>query len=283
MRAKLLVATVTCALLSIAPPGVATHGDPTHGVAPHTVLDDPTKIHVQNISTPHPYPSSQTFEWNIHVEEASSLSIHFERYDVRGFEFLGECSGSEVTVRNGDTGEVLETFCGTPRGAGNDFWTQSYAADNLTLELDTGTVFGEPYGFDIYEVASDGAQPVASVPYSDDIRVSVSPSVNANPDPFQPEKSTAALFLSGSASVGDDEARKSTGVQAGEFFICSGFTCERVKGYRVRDRTSASVGGTSASTNVDILLIEDDSEPTGYRLVVAEFSCRIDGEEHCSA
>lgn len=260
-----------------APAAVASHGDATHGAAPHSASDEPTKIHPVNVSTPHPYDASTNYTWEIHVEGASSISVHFERYEVPGYysSFRDECRGDEIILSDVNTGEELDRICGTPRDAGEDFWTQDFETDtlNITLAADDRN---EGYGFDIYEVAADGARPLFSVPYSEQPRAYASPTVSAEPDPFQHERSSASASISGYANWGEGtSASQTTSASAGEYWDCSGLSCEEVDGYQFEDRTSVQAAGTGVD-----LLFETALDNEGEVRYV-QLRCAIDGDDHC--
>lgn len=275
MRYMSILCVVTLVLVTL-PGAVASHEDPTHGVAPHTASEDPTNIHPVNVSTPHPYPRGQTFSWTVDIEDAESLSVHFERYDVNGREDRrGGCTGSEVLLSDADSGEVLDTICGNTPGT-DDFWTPFYDTDHLQIELQTNRGAGDNYGFDVYEVASDGAQALASVPYSPTPDADTETETGAELDPFRPTESHALAFVSAEASYAATGANGDGQAGVGKYLDCSTFFCREKEGNRVQLGGGGSVGTTSANADASVLVEEDEGEPAGYS-ASPEISCTFDG------
>lgn len=271
--------TILCAAMLVivaVPGGLASHADPTHGTAPHSVSIEPTKMHPVDVSTPHPYPNQATLSWTVEVEDADSLSVHFERYDVNGRESRrGGCYGSQVTLSDADTGETLDTICGNTPGQ-EDFWTPFYDANRIEITLDTARAWSDHYGFDVYEVAADGALAFTSVPYSEEPRAGGDADADAEPDPFLPTHSSALVYATGEAGYSSTEAHGTGQVGIGKYLDCSTFYCREKSGNRVQLAGGASVGTVTADGEVLLTVEEDEDAPGGYS-VTPVVTCDIDG------
>lgn len=281
MRTTLTIAALLVTVTAL-PLAAATHGDPTHGILPHSVTDDPTGIQPVSVSTPHPYEQGTTQTWEITADGADSISVHFERYEIDGRynKWVGGCSGSEVHIYDANTGIQLETFCGRSFNQDNDFWTKHYATDAITIELDA-TGWGGQYGFDVYEVALDGAEPITSIPYSEQVDADSGRNIDTRIDPFQPTDSNAKGYVSVDGAYGPVEISTRTDAAQGDVTICQGWICQDYKGTWVQHDTTIEADGTTSSAYVEALILEDDSEPTGYRVDHLVVSCSIGDATSC--
>lgn len=204
----LTVALVGATFALTAGPAAATHDDPTHGVVPHSVGDNPANIHPVDISTPHPYAADgyedegEVMSWAVQISGAESLSVHFENGDVAGYYWKGVCYGTWVNVTDGNTGDTLGAWCGSEfvgfawreHGFEENFWTDHYPTDHLVITLEVGGDVEGNYGFDIYEVASDGAEAVAEYPGIPDPTVpTVEYDVDVDPEPDEGLPTASAL------------------------------------------------------------------------------------------
>ncbi|HVL80034.1 MAG TPA: hypothetical protein VM840_00400 [Actinomycetota bacterium] len=266
-------------------PAALAHHDPTHGVAPHTVGDRPTAIHPVGVGTPHPYPAEEELSYEIRVPGVDSLSLHFERYEVEGFydHFAGECWGGSITISDASSGIVLEQICGTyvvgqdRHLHGNDFWTADLATDHVQLTFSTGSPWREQYGFDIYEVASNGARPVASLPYSSQVSGSVNPQVQYAVDPFDPASSTASAQLGAGAGYGDTSFAFDVSLEHGRYYDCSLYCMER-EGSRARAGAGFTAGGQSLDLGGQLALPRDPEGPGGYGAPEPSGRCARNGD-----
>lgn len=267
---------ILSALLMLTALAPAALADPTQGVAPHSVGDSPLDIHAVAVSTPHPYELYVSYEWTITVEGADTLAVHFERYDVNGYFswWTNSCQGSLLTILDAHTDEVLDSYCGAQWE--NDFWTVDFPTDSVRLVLTTGG-WEAGYGFDVYEVAANGARPVASVPYSSNPSIDAYPAASASVDPFAPENSAASERVSVVASWGDASLDASQSVEFGRFWDCSLF-CEEVDGAAAGAALSLQVGDEWYLIWVDGSAVRDDGAPAGYAPGEVSFGCSRNGE-----
>lgn len=281
---KLAIVAVALGVVALAaPPAVADHGDPTHGVVPHSVGDQPLDIHPVAISTPHPYPDGETYTWEVTVDGASSLAVHLERYEVNGFysSFSQTCFGSLVRILDAATGLELDAYCGRTHIATrtfirtNDFWTDDFPTDRITIEFATSGSGERFYGFDVYEVAANGARPVVSVPYSAGADVFANHTVRYTLDPFAPEDTTANVRVQARASYGQARADNDTRAEYGSFFVCE-FICTEVEGLRTLQSVEFDVAGHSLVLDVLVFLPKDESSPTGFGDPQVSVACEID-------
>lgn len=286
MRIATVVA-VLAVLLGVGPTALADHGDPTHGTLPHSVGDSPTNIHPVDVSTPHPYPQNEVFTYELRVDGADSLAIHFERYAVDGFysTFSQQCFGGLIRILDGATALELEAICGDrflgsgERAGSNDFWTPDYPTDHLVLEFSTGQSFSESYGFDVYEIASNGARPIVSVPYSAEATAYADPRADYTVDPFDPRRSAASAYAGLGAAYGDTSGRVDAGADYGRFFVCGGFICMEREGARVRAGAELNALDHWLLLQLQIFMPRDDSSPTGLGEPELGGACVIDGDD----
>ncbi len=280
------VVAVLAVLVGVGPTALAGHGDPTHGVVPHSIGDSPTDIHPVDVSTPHPYPQNEVLTYELRIEGVEALAIHFERYDVDGSysTFSQECSGGQIRVLDGATTLELETICGDQflssgdRAGSNDFWTPDYPTEHLVLEFSTGQSFSESYGFDVYEVASNGARPIASVPYSAEASAFADPRASYTVDPFDPRGSAASAYAGVGAAYGDTSGRVDAGADYGRFFVCGGFICMEREGARVRASAELDALDHWLLLQLQLFVPRDDSSPTGLGDPELAGACVIDGD-----
>lgn len=273
-NAIILSAALVAAALAL-PAAVADHGDPLHGVAPHSVSASPTDIHAVAISTPHPYEIGVSYTWSVTVEGADSLSIHFERLALNGYFawWDGTCYGSMLRVVDAATGEAHVEWCGAQ--SENDVWTPAMPTDSVVIELVTDG-WESAYGFDVYEVATNGAQPIASVPYSSTPSAGVFPGLDVSADPFAPDASRARVDVLVLADWGPLDVDVSQAVSYGTFWHCR-LSCEEIDGSQADGAAYIGVGDETFVIGATAVLVRDDAAPGGVALGDYALTCERNG------
>ena len=275
MRIAIMLSAALVAAALALPAATADHGDPLHGVAPHSLAASPTDIHPVAISTPHPYELGVTYAWDVTVDGAQSLSIHFERLALNGYfaSWDNTCYGSLLRILDAETGTVHVEWCGAQ--SDNDVWSPAVPTGSVVIELVTDG-WESAYGFDVYEVAANGAEPIASVPYSSTPSVGAYPGVDASADPFAPESSRAfvdVLLLAEWGAV-DVDARQR--LAYGTFWHC-GLSCEEIDGSKADGVAYVTVGDETFVFGASVVMVRDDSAPGGVALGGYALTCERNG------
>lgn len=307
-KTTLVAFLLAASLVAVGVPAAATHDDPTHGVAPHSLGDDPTGIHATNVSTPHPYEDGEVYTWEVEIDdvhEAGNISLHFENVDLDGgMSWTGECNGDWLNITDADTGEQLDAWCGSDNPTpyyDDQFWTDFYETDHVIVSLDTTEDDGVGYGFDVYEAATDGTESVYSVPvnWGDEVNTyteisKISARADTNPFADDPTQGTAVrAFALFTAHVQGLSTKPLVEVEVGEWEHCQGWMdCHTHKGVHTQVtldslKTGDWLPSVSAAdediydgeteATIDVGLVEDEESPIGFTLHEPE--CTIDGQD----
>lgn len=285
---------------------MATHEDPTHGVAPHSVAYDPANVHPVDISTPHPYEDGNVYTYEIQASDpvegaAESLSVHFENTVIDGYySSWSGCNGDWLNITDGNTGDLLDSWCGNavPAGYDGDFWTDDYPTDHVVITLDTTEDAGTANGFDIYEAVSDGAQVAYTTHNAWGEKLSPSVSVtslgtSADVDPYADDPSEdagASATVQPEGYVANLQTDTYVRVEVGEWDHCEGWSCHSHSGIHVQtfgeqgsdewltvyDSDGNVLFDGKLDFDVDIGTDEDDESPIG--VTVHEPECTIEGD-----
>ncbi|MGK5088504.1 S8 family serine peptidase [Bdellovibrionota bacterium FG-2] len=87
------------------------------------------------LSSPHPYPSLSHLQWTVGQPGAKAFRLHFKKMVLK--------PRDSIVIREGKT-KIIQTL----RGASQDFWSESVAADRATILLVSDGVY-EDFGFEI--------------------------------------------------------------------------------------------------------------------------------------
>lgn len=107
----------------------------------------------------------------------------------------------------------------------------------------------------------------------------VNPIVKVEPDRQAPEDS--GFFVQAGAYAHTEEASvgQNLELRKGTYYVCKGFTCVQREGIVVDQSLDASAAGQSVlDIEGDVVFVEDDSDPTGYRLEKASLQCHAAGD-----
>lgn len=119
---------------------------------------------------------------------------------------------------------------------------------------------------------------VALLPGAAADEVAVNPTVNVRPDTEEPSESTGYASADTTARAGDVWVTGDTTVNVGEYTVCSGFFCSSQDGHKATTYQHAEAGGETATVQGTLTLVEDDSEPAGYRVGTVSAGCSHNGQ-----
>lgn len=264
-------ACVALALLLLPP--VLAHHDPTHGVAPHGVAA--SGVVPVDIGTPHPYPYGRVYEWSVRVEDAQTLSVHFERYDVNGWfsPWLGRCTGSVLTIMDGRDGAVLEELCGEQPA--RDFWTRDFATDTLVLRFATEGIYGDHYGFDVHEVGVDGARPLVAIPYGPTLTVDADPEAGLSLDPWNLPQTGVTLGVEAEARHGDIAADGVAHASLGRFRQCGFLGCTTSQGVGLDGGVDVMTPDGWAAADAYAYALRNSEDPLDWWIPLPMVGCGV--------
>lgn len=103
-------------------------------------------VEIDTVETPHPYPNDANLTYEVHVDGADALSLHFRNF----------------SIETGYDGVWLEQPDGTPiarlsQEGGAEFWSPYVPGDTVVVRLDSDS-FVNRYGFEIDAVDAPGAE-----------------------------------------------------------------------------------------------------------------------------